>query len=261
MIIIGYQGIGKSTLAGKGKFIDLESGNFWVDGKRSDDWYIPYCNIAEHLSRQGFVVFTSSHEVVRKQLENSKEKVYVAYPSLNLKYDWIKKLEARYEDSRLEKDYKALMNAINCYEENIKSLMNSGFDTIEINDTSYVLERLIEKNCMNNVSKEYDSVDLVFENTDYVSLSTDNIVVEDRINECCIHIKNFIPYKYETDFREDLFERIDCKDITHICFNKNSKSLKTVYVTWSSSFSGFENKNQYNIYSKENNEMIIIIKK
>ena len=40
MIIIGYQGIGKSTLAGHNSVIDLESGNFWNDGKRIDDWYI-----------------------------------------------------------------------------------------------------------------------------------------------------------------------------------------------------------------------------
>ena len=52
MIIIGYQGIGKSTLAGKdNKFIDLESGNFWVNGERVENWYIPYCQIAEHLSK------------------------------------------------------------------------------------------------------------------------------------------------------------------------------------------------------------------
>ena len=51
MIVIGYQGIGKSSLAGRNNiFIDLESGNFWVDGKRADDWYKPYCQIAEHLS-------------------------------------------------------------------------------------------------------------------------------------------------------------------------------------------------------------------
>ena len=112
MIIIGYQGIGKSTLAGRDKFIDLESGNFWVDGKRAEDWYKPYCQIAEHLSAQGFTVFTSSHEVVRKQLRNSKEKVFVAFPSLELKDCWIEKLKMRWEDTQLDKDYKAYMNAL-----------------------------------------------------------------------------------------------------------------------------------------------------
>ena len=80
MIVIGYQGIGKSSLAGKNNCIDLESGNFWVDGKRSDDWYKIYCNIALHLHRQGFTVFTSSHQVVRdyfKEIATRAEKDYI----------------------------------------------------------------------------------------------------------------------------------------------------------------------------------------
>ena len=125
MIVIGYQGIGKSSLAGRDhKFIDLESGNFWVDGKRAEDWYKSYCQIAEHLSQQGYIVFTSSHEVVRKQLENSREVVVVVYPALNLKGMWIDKLENRYQETGLEKDYKALMNAKDRYEENIQELAN-----------------------------------------------------------------------------------------------------------------------------------------
>lgn len=129
MIVIGYQGIGKSTLAGRDhKFIDLESGNFWVDGKRADDWYKPYCQIAEHLSQQGYIVFTSSHEVVRNQLINSKEVVVVVFPSLNLKNLWIDKLENRYRETGLEKDYKALMNAKDRYDENIQELANSKFN-------------------------------------------------------------------------------------------------------------------------------------
>lgn len=126
MIVIGYQGIGKSTLAGRdNRYIDLESSNFWVDGKRAEDWYKPYCQIAEHLSKQGYIVFTSSHEVVRKQLENSDEAVVLAYPSVGLKDAWIDKLEKRYKESGLDKDYKALMNAKDRYEENIKELNKS----------------------------------------------------------------------------------------------------------------------------------------
>ena len=126
MIVIGYQGIGKSTLAGKdNRYIDLESGNFWVDGKRAEDWYKPYCQIAEHLSQQGYVVFTSSHEVVRNQLENSNEVVVLVYPSFELKDKWIEKLYYRYQDSVLEKDYKALMNAKDRYSDNIQELEQS----------------------------------------------------------------------------------------------------------------------------------------
>lgn len=146
MIIIGYQGIGKSTLAGKNNFIDLESGNFWVNGKRADWWYIPYCQIAEHLSKQGYTVFTSSHEVVRKQLENSNEDVYVIFPSLELKDDWIAKLKERWQNSQLEKDYKAYMNAVDRYEDNIKELMSEcpSIKKIPITNIDYNLKEIIE---------------------------------------------------------------------------------------------------------------------
>ena len=145
MIIIGYQGIGKSTLAKKSvRYIDLESGNFWIDGKRHDDWYKVYCNIANHLSGQGYAVFVSSHEVVRNELKNSSEDVFVCYPSLELKDQWIAKLESRYNLTQLEKDYKAWMNAKDRYSENIQELMNSGFYQICIYDMYYGLCQLIE---------------------------------------------------------------------------------------------------------------------
>ena len=91
MIIIGYPGIGKSTLAGQNNYIDLESSNFWNKGKRPDDWYIYYCNIALDLSRQGYVVFVSSHEAVRNRLKYAitDERIICIYPSLELKDEWI----------------------------------------------------------------------------------------------------------------------------------------------------------------------------
>lgn len=150
MIIIGYQGIGKSTLSNNDlRFVDLESGNFWVDGKRADDWYKPYCQIADHLSKQGYFVFTSSHEVVRNQLANSEERVICCAPSLSLKDQWINKLKERYETSGLDKDYRAYMNAEDRYTENITEIANSGFEVLWIESIDYdlcdeILEYLIE---------------------------------------------------------------------------------------------------------------------
>lgn len=145
MIIIGYQGIGKSTLSNKNiKYVDLESGNFYIDKKRQDNWYLIYCNIAKHLSSQGKNVFISSHEVVRKELENTSEKVIIVYPSLELKGKWVQKLQERYNITNLDKDYKALMNAKQNYDENIKELQNNNFIKIEINDIDYNLECLLE---------------------------------------------------------------------------------------------------------------------
>ena len=146
MIVVGYPGIGKSTLAGRDyKYIDLESENFWVDGERMEDWYKPYCKIAEHLSEQGYIVFVSSHEVVRQYLvENSRELVVLVYPSIELKDAWIDKLEKRYIKSRLEKDYKALMNTKYSYVENIQELQESCIEyKLEINKLSYDLESML----------------------------------------------------------------------------------------------------------------------
>ena len=146
MIIIGYQGIGKSTLAGKdNKFIDLESGNFWVNGERVENWYIPYCQIAEHLSKQGYIVFTSSHQCVRDWFKNHGTQIVVTcFPSLELKDKWIEKLERRYNESHLEKDYKALMNAKDRYEQNFLELKNEkNFYQFEIQDMNYSLHGAI----------------------------------------------------------------------------------------------------------------------
>lgn len=145
MIVIGYQGIGKSTLAKNSyKYIDLESSNFLIDGKRHDDWYKAYCKIAVHLSAQGHNVLLSSHYVVREELKKYSEEVKCCFPSVDLRKEWIKKLEDRYNESKLEKDFKAWQNACDSYFENIYDLMESGFDNVIIESMDYDLRDLIE---------------------------------------------------------------------------------------------------------------------
>ena len=144
MIVIGYQGIGKSTLAGRhNRFIDLESGCFWVDGNRAHDWYKPYCQIAVDLSYQGYIVFVSSHKPVRELLQKLSKEVVVVYPMFELKDAWIEKLEKRYNESGLDKDYKALMNAKDRYDENIRELHESDLWRIGIRHMNYDLEDML----------------------------------------------------------------------------------------------------------------------
>lgn len=148
MIIVGYQGIGKSTLANEDiNYIDLESGNFWVDGKRADDWYKPYCKIAEHLSRQGYRVFVSSHECVRKALKDSNEQVVCCVPAVGLKEQWIERLKKRYEADPMksEKNYKAYMNTVDRYEDNITEIEFSGFPLVILTSIDYDLDAEIRR--------------------------------------------------------------------------------------------------------------------
>lgn len=150
MIVIGYQGIGKSTLSKKSlKYIDLESGNFWVRNHRYSDWVQVYVNIAIDLSNQGYVVFVSSHKAVREEISKrcTDQAVVVIYPTLGLKDYWIEKLQERYDRTESEKDFKALMNASSMFEENITDLQNEDphFTKIPIQSENYNLEDLIPR--------------------------------------------------------------------------------------------------------------------
>lgn len=154
MIIIGYQGIGKSTCCSeRTEFIDLESSSFWVDGKRDPNWHIVYAQIAEHLSKQGYVVFTSSHQALRDYLRNSIEQVVEIYPSLELKEKWLRRLKYRLITNPSEKNKRAFEGAVNYYNDNIKSFMTDRDHSmyLELRTVNYKLEDVV------------DSIDEVFE--------------------------------------------------------------------------------------------------
>ena len=148
MIIVGYQGIGKSTLAKNGNgYIDLESSNFFVGGQRDANWYRVYCQIAWHLAVQGYRVFTSSHQVVRDTFAgmNTTFPKVIVFPDPKLKDKWIRRLEIRFANCNSNKNFKALKNAQDRFDENIDELRNhDGFDPISINSMDYDLHALIE---------------------------------------------------------------------------------------------------------------------
>ena len=77
LIICGYPGIGKSSIAGWNNCIDLESSYFSRDEKGfalcDTDWVTRYCKLAFDLARQGFTVLLSCHELVRNQLKEMKD--------------------------------------------------------------------------------------------------------------------------------------------------------------------------------------------
>lgn len=147
MILVGYQGIGKTTLSeSSNRYIDLESSNFFINGERCKNWNIMYVNIANSLSQQGYDVFVSSHKIVREELIKSKENKCIIVPGLHLKYKWLDKLQDRWLRTRLYKDYKAFKNAEEMYDENIKDLISEkGFKLIVLKDINYDLSDLINK--------------------------------------------------------------------------------------------------------------------
>lgn len=148
LIVIGYQGIGKSSLGGKDNCIDLESGNFWVGNERFKDWYIVYCQTAMDLANHGYTVFTSSHKEVYDflstcPLPENVGKVVIFCPPRVLKHEWIERLEERYNRTGLFKDWKALQNAKDRFDENIIELCSCGLPVIQPSAMDYDLHDYI----------------------------------------------------------------------------------------------------------------------
>ena len=149
MIVIGYQGIGKSTVASKQYgIIDLESSNFKVDGERDENWYIIYCRIAVSLARQGYIVLISSHECVRSELRKYEDEgeytVVVICPHYMLKDQWIQRLYNRYIQDRSTKNYAAWKDAEAHFLDSIQSMaQNVVFSIIFLNSMDYDLSGLI----------------------------------------------------------------------------------------------------------------------
>ena len=123
-IICGYPGIGKSTVCeNRVWFIDLESSNFYKDdGTKADDWWIGYTNIAVDLAKQGYLVFTSCHEVVRNRLaEIAPDITVVIMPDESIEKEWRNRLEDRYLRDRSSKNYRALNHALNgCLKDDLR---------------------------------------------------------------------------------------------------------------------------------------------
>ena len=147
MIIIGYPGVGKSTLAGRySQYIDLESSHFNdAFGEKPSGWFIPYCKVAEDLSKQGYRVFVSCHKEIQEYFYKSNEYVIVLYPALALKKQWLNRVKERFENEPSIKNAKALANVDEYYDVHINSLMNSPFENkLELEDINYTLDNEID---------------------------------------------------------------------------------------------------------------------
>ena len=155
MIIIGFPGIGKSTLASNNdKFVDLESSYFKPVNNRNDDWVVDYCKLAELLSKNGSIVFISSHKAVRDYIANMRtdELVACVFPSGGIREQWIKKLEDRYMNSGLDKDYRAFIRARDHY----------GYDILELCFDDSIPYKWVITNINYNLEEEiYKLIDCI----------------------------------------------------------------------------------------------------
>lgn len=156
MIVIGFPGIGKSTYEGlwNGRdYIDFESSNFYYeeeDGEKIRDphWIDYYINIILDMDTcEDRVIFVSSHADVQNRLsEYAKFKyIVIAFPTLDIKDKWIRRLEYRYQEDPSEKNRLALEYTKNNYEDMVNAARKSPFIKLPITSTQYNLINLIDK--------------------------------------------------------------------------------------------------------------------
>lgn len=155
MIISGFAGIGKSTMAKNhpDKVIDLESSNFkWAfDESVKDmdveerkgvsnktlhpDWPNNYIQAIKENSQKYDFVFISMDMDVRNILDSENIRYFVAYPSLDCKDDYI----ARY---RARNNNEAFVKLLESNFDNwVSALMNSSGSQIRLHKGEYISDK------------------------------------------------------------------------------------------------------------------------
>ena len=147
MIIMGYPGIGKTTVSKDDyRFIDLDSDAFKHRGLfRDKNWAEHYCNTALFLSGQGYCVFVSTHPEVRRKIISMEPCSVLCYPHIELKEDWIRRLHERYDGMRNRQTHNAWRRAADFYESDIQELMacSACRNHIILSSMDYNLKRVI----------------------------------------------------------------------------------------------------------------------
>ena len=153
MIIFGYQGIGKSTLANRNIdtiFIDLESSMFRtpMHPERSEDWFQAYGNIVYDLNKQNKFIFSACHQQIRDYIASEQDlkgvMTVICYPSIELREEWLYRLRQRWIDTQLPKDKAALDYAEASYSSSIKALdKDTDYDHLILTKMNYNLHDIL----------------------------------------------------------------------------------------------------------------------
>lgn len=88
MIICGFPGTGKSTMAKFSRWVDLESTPF------KKNWLL-YAEVAKHMSDNGYNVMISTHEEVLDALEQIEARYTVVIPPITDKNTYLTRYDRR----------------------------------------------------------------------------------------------------------------------------------------------------------------------
>lgn len=139
MVLLGYPGIGKTTLAKKGLIVDLDSSRFFGE----INWVEKYCAFIKAFNGEGFNVFASCHKKVREELARLGIDYIVIIPSMALRDEWVGKLARRYFASEEDADFRAWHRAMIDFEADIEDLMEEDKKLV-IEAMDYDLEEMLK---------------------------------------------------------------------------------------------------------------------
>ena len=148
MIVFGYPGIGKTTIAKYDyRFIDLDPSDpliRWRWPWKKDDWVTDYCNMALLLSKQGYYVMVSTHpKVIRKLVANGEESYCFVYPDISIRKEWVNKLKERYKDYPNRSTHNAYVRARDHFEEDFYQMERLHGKKLVIKSMEYELKKCI----------------------------------------------------------------------------------------------------------------------
>lgn len=143
MIIFGYPGVGKSTIAKDDyRFIDLDSSDPLVRWRwQRKDWENDYCHMALLLSKQGYYVMVSTHPEVVKRIMARTKNVGIVFPDQQLKKPWIERLYKRYKERKNRSTHNAWLRAKEHFEEDLQEMAKLKCPRIVITTMDYNLKR------------------------------------------------------------------------------------------------------------------------
>ena len=168
LIICGYPGVGKSSIAGWNNCIDLDSSWFSYDEEGNkkypdDTWCVDYCDLAMRLASQGYTVLTSTHACVINELRDHKfvldykykVKVVIFVPRSDMKKAWIERLVNRYIESDKDVDMRAFVGGIQYWDSKMATIRHSDFtvycpDSIDYDFRDYILKIREREGCNND---------------------------------------------------------------------------------------------------------------
>lgn len=150
MIILGYPGVGKSTLAKlRPEIVDLESSKFRKSLDGEPDWEL-YCKVATNLSSQGKIVFVSTHDTVQQYIGNCfGEPSCAILPVKELQEQWIDKLYDRWDRSingyEVAKNGRAYNYVKEHFAESISNFHSHTIPVFWIKTMDYALSNIVDQ--------------------------------------------------------------------------------------------------------------------